>query len=341
MRIKTSALQPRWILVVGFFIAGAFIGGLTLFLALNIEFPTLQKIHIQNSKGQYTNPLLATNLQSETQFGQHRVLRLKLNGFLKSAQSRRFITDASIYFRDIEPGLWVNINGDGKFSPGKLLKIPIMIVYFKLAAADPSILDQQLTYYNGFAGRSSVSENLFSVKEKLENGKPYTVNELIRSMIVFSDDAAANLLFDNLDKNSLNEVFSDLGIDFKEDKETTDFISLKTYELFFRVLYNATYLSREYSEQALKLFVESDNSIGLGASLPKDIPIANRYGGRHIKNSGDSTKLEIYDCGIVYYPSHPYILCAIVQGDNLENMKRFLYDLGAITFQEVDYDYKT
>jgi len=336
MRIRTRALEPRWLLVISFFIAGIFLGMLALYLMLNLQSPALKKLHSQGGEYKYVNPLLAVDLEEGLQFVQQKALQLKLQGLLAAAKANHTIVDASLYFRDIEPGSWVNINGDGKFSPGKLLKLPIMIAYFKLAQTDPSVLNQRITYYGG----QPRSSNLFPIAEKLQVGTSYAVSDLIHRMIVFSDDEAANLLFDAIDKNSLNEVFSDLGIDFKEEKEVLDFISLKAYTLFFRVLYNATYLNREYSEKALDLLVEADNSIGLNASLPKDIPTANRYGGRLIPNRIPAA-FEVYDCGIIYYPSHPYFLCGIAQGNDLNKIKTFFKDVGDATYNEVDYEYKT
>lgn len=343
MKIRVAALKPHWMLVISFFVAGVFLGSLSIYLWLNTEALPLIKIHLQSPGYKYINPLLAVDLEQGDKFSQNKALQLKLNQLFDAYKSAHLITNASIYFRDIEPALWVDINSEKKFSPGQLLKLPIMISYFKLAETDPAILDERLTYYGRGDDTQNQSKNLFPIplEGKLERGKAYTVRELIRKMVVFANNEAANLLFDAIDKDSLNEVFSDLGIDFREDKTTQDFISLKTYTLFFRILYNATYLNREYSEKALELLVETDNSVGLSTTIPKNIPTANRYGGRSLTNATDGSQFELHDCGITYYPAHPYLLCAMAQGKSLENLEKFLKEIGDAVFKEMEYNYTT
>ena len=336
MRIRAKAIEPKWFLVISFFIAGLFLGGLGLYLWLNIQSPQLQKIHLSGSSYQYINPLLAVDIREGRHFFQNKSLELKLQGFINAQKENHSITDTAVYFRDLETGTWTGINEGLNFSPGNLLKLPIMITYLKLAETDPSILGKSLKFYGG--GLST--HNLFQPTDLLKVGSSYTVDELLRRMIVNSDDNAAALLFDNVDKASLNEVFSDLGVIYKEDAEKPDFIGLKAYTIFFRVLYNATYLNRDFSEKALELLVDADNSIGVGAGLPKDIPVANRLGGRTF-TVGSKQLFEMHDCGVIYYPSHPYLLCSAVQGDNLDNLKSFLKELGGIINGEVNYEYKS
>ncbi len=325
--MRLRSLEPHWILVGTFFAAGVFLGSLGVYLWLNATYPQLQKIHGGAGGGyKYINPLLAVELIQSEQFAQNRTLQPKMEGLINARKADGAITKASIYFRDLEPGIWAGVSQDNKFSPGRLLKIPIMIAYFKLAQNDPSVLQQNITFYGKDTG---------NMGETMRNGQTYTAEELIRRMIVFSNDQAANLLFDNIDKSILNEVFSDLSIDFKEDKGTADFISVKLYSLFYRVLYNSTYLEREYSEKALGLLAESNNPFGLAIALPKDVPIANLLGYRSVGKN----LLEVFDCGIVYYPKHPYLLCVTAQGGHLDRLKSFLKEVSTAIYEEMNYQY--
>lgn len=58
---------------------------------------------------------------------------------------------------------------------------------------------------------------------------------------------------------------------------------------------------------------ESDFNQGLAASLPKDMKIANKYG-LH-SSQGDPDRLLLHDCGIIYAPYYPYLLCVMTEGD--------------------------
>lgn len=318
MRVNPRALEPKWILSIAFFIAGLFLGGLGIYLWVSTGNVGFSKIHPSSTRFKYINPLLAVEFAGNRQFLPNKSLQVALSGMVEQAEREGRIRHASVYFRDLEPGFWAGVDENGKFSPGKLLKIPIMITYYRLAETDAGILDQRLFL----------------------NGEAYTVDELIKKMIVYSDDEAANVLFDNADKTSLDEVFSDLGIDFKEDKETQDFIPLRLYSLFFRILYNATYLSDEFSSKAMDLLVQTESDIGFSVTLPKNLPVANREGIRTF-TEGNRKMYEIYDCGVVFYPGHPYLLCGAAQSDNRDKLRGFFKSLGELVYKEVNYEYNT
>jgi beta-lactamase class A len=337
--MKRKSLEPQWMLTLIFLLGGIFFGVLGTYLWLNAQGPLSQKITSFSHQYKFINPLLAVDI-NENQFGEETGLQIQLQSIVDKYKHSNQITDASIYFRDIDPGLWVGINETMQFSPGRLLKIPIMIAYFKLAETDPAILDQDLLFHVDPTYNARNSDKIFgpTPSQTLVDGQSYVVSDLINRMIINSDGQAAEVLFDNIDKDTLDEVFTDLGINFEENKVTPDFISLKLNSLFYRVLYNATYLNREYSEKALTLLEQADNSIGLGASLPKDIPMANRFGA-HTILQGKTSLYEMTDCGLVYYPAHPYLICALARGKKLDDLKNFLSDIGKEVYQETSYRY--
>lgn len=335
MKTRFNNLEPRWLLIIAFFAAGAFLGGLILYLWLGIQTPLGKKIHLAQSNYKYINPLIAVEFFEKKSIIGNQALELSLQSLIYNKKINKNISEAAVYLREIESGKWVGINENSKISPGKLLRIPIMIAYFNQAQLNPEILNETLT----FKGSDSKNEQyIFQPAEPLKVGQDYTVNELIEKMIVDSDFNAANLLFDNINKNYFSEVFSDLGINFQEEKYTQDFIPLKLYSLFFRILYNSTYLNREFSEKALALLAKtSDNEIGISASLPKNISVAKSFGARSFNENGKAI-FEMYNCGFVYVKS-PYLLCVDVKGENLTNIKDFLKEVGLLTYKEMIYKY--
>lgn len=333
MMRRNTSLEPKWLLTIVFFIAGGFLGGLLIYLWLNVSRPVLQRIH-GNANYKYINPLLAVDTYENHKFGQNKTLELRYQGLINQAKSEGKILDAAVYFRDIEPGVWVGIDESSRFSPGRLLKIPIMIAYYKLAESRPDILSETVGVMNVSPKGDG---EIYGSPTLVQDRESYTVDELIHRMVTGYDTNAALALFDFIDKSSLNEVFSDLGISFKEDRDTPDYISLKAYSLFFRVLYNATYLNRQYSETALELLSAPENEDkGLAAGLQRNIPVAHRPGA-HVLPDGKT--IEMYDCSINYYPSHPYLLCVLGHGHSLSDLKEFFSQLTQATFTEVDYQY--
>jgi beta-lactamase class A len=109
-------------------------------------------------------------------------------------------------------------------------------------------------------------------------------------MIIYSDNSATNLLFNNIDHNALKDVFSDLGLKFDEQTATSDFISPKQFSLFFRILFNASYLNRSYSESALELLSQTTFKDGLEAGVPKNIEISHKFGERELIYATNESK---------------------------------------------------
>ncbi len=335
MKTRLNNLEPRWLLIITFFAAGAFLGGLSLYIWIGIQTPLGKKIHLTQSIYKYINPLIAVEFSEKKSTVGNQALELSLQSLIDNKKRNKNISEAAIYLREIETGKWAGINENSNISPGKLLRIPIMIAYFNQAQLNPEVLNEKLTFK---ASDSKNEKFIFQPAELLRVNQDYTVNELIEKMIVGSDFNAANLLFDNINKDYLNEVFSDLGINFQEEKETQDFIPLKLYSLFFRILYNATYLNREFSEKALNLLAKTyDNEIGISAGLPKNISTARSFGARSF-NVNDKSIFEMYSCGIIYIKS-PYLLCADVKGENLNDLKNFFKEIGLVTYKEMIYKY--
>ena len=100
--------------------------------------------------------------------------------------------------------------------------------------------------------------------------------------------------------------------------------------------YNATYLSQEYSEKALKLLTEPDIP-GIRAGVPTTITVAQKFGERSVYDTNNNlTDRELHDCGIVYKPGSPYLLCVMSRGKDFDTMAKNISDLSALVYQNID-----
>src|SRR5258708_137024 len=326
--------EPRWFAIIIFFMAGVFLGAFVLFIWIfnGGRFYGIQRNHT-NSNYKFIHPLIALNTQQIADFFSNNKLQTKLTKIIDKHKKNQDVQEAAIYFRDLDFGRWVGLNEDLRFSPGKLMKVPIMITYFRQAESDPKVLQKQLKYI--------VDPKIASRNNQvgLQNNEIYPVAKLIEAMIIDDDDNSANLLFDNINRGSLNEVFSDLGINFKEDKENEDFITVKQYSLFFRILYNSTYLSRQYSERSLEVLSQTPNTDGVSIGLPNDLIVANKYRTRSF-NQGRSRLKESHDCGIVYFPKHPYLICTMGVGINNMAIDNTFKELSQAVYNDMSENYK-
>src|SRR5262249_32692831 len=117
----------------------------------------------------------------------------------------------------------------------------------------------------------------------------------------------------------------------------------KVYALFFRILYNASYLNKEDSEQALKLLSQATFKDGLIAGVDDGITVAHKFGEYAAKDaSGNDVPGtdELHDCGIVYAPGHPYLLCVMTRGNQLTSLTTMVAQVSQIVFQAAKNGYQ-
>ncbi len=242
----------------------------------------------------------------------------------------------SVYFRDLNNGNWFGIEENEKFSPSSLLKIPLMIGYFKWAETNPLILNKKLLY----AGTDGVTndQDMKPVKT-LKAGRSYAVDDLIFRMIAYADNAAFGLLSTNLPAERLQKVYKDLYVDYDPAK-SEDYLSLAAHASFFRVLYNASYLNRELSEKALSyLSRASVFKSGIAAAIPPDTDVASTFCERTVrtKDGDDSEEIkQAHEFGIIYYPNRPYLIGIVTRGNDFKKLEKIIRDISRLVYDEVD-----
>lgn len=272
----------------------------------------------------YISPLLECEVSRVRDFIVYHPLENSLNEYIETVKNEQKATEVSVYIRDLNNGPWLGINEQAEFSPASLFKIPIMLAYFKLAEVEPGILSQKYTY-DGKADLN-VKQNI-AVEKKLEIGKEYTVDELIYRMIVYSDNNARDILDKNLQPGFQNKVYEDFGFDIPGVTTIYDFTSVRNYASFFRVLYNATYLSSDFSEKALETLSKTQFNGGLKAGIPKNVTVAHKFGERI-----DAGASQLHDCGIVYAGKTPYVLCVMTKGEKLSELTDVIKNISRIVY---------
>lgn len=259
-------------------------------------------------------------------------LRNKIVDNISDEYLRGDITLASIYYRDLNNGPWMGINEKELFSPASLIKVPVMLTYFKLAESNPSILDETIKYDPTLIVTQEVQNIHPSVT--LAPKKEYTIGELIYNMIVYSDNIAFDLLQEHIDKQLIINTYTDLGIDISKGltDPTGNIISVRNYASFFRILYNSSYLDKEYSEKALEILSKVDYHDGITKELPKDVTVAHKFGERGYVATGEH---QLHDCGIVYVPRKPYLICVMTRGRDLNKLASTVSEISTIVYREI------
>ncbi|MCX6822423.1 MAG: class A beta-lactamase-related serine hydrolase [candidate division SR1 bacterium] len=241
----------------------------------------------------------------------------------------------SVYYRALNNGDRIGINENEYFSPASLMKLPIMIAYLKKAEEDKGFLDKSVIY-DASKEYDPYTQDMKPAKA-LENGKTYTFRELIERMITYSDNAASLMLQENIDIKYIENTFYDLGMGFPASSGTSfdNNIPVKDYSVFFRVLFNSSYLNQKDSEWALTLLNNTEFDEGIKAGLPSNRQFAHKFGERGIIGANGKDQKQLHDCGIVYYPEHPYILCIMTRGYDRDKLKAILKDISETIYTKI------
>ena len=152
-------------------------------------------------------------------------------------------------------------------------------------------------------------------------------------MIEYSSNNAAYFLFNYLPKGQIDQVYKDLDLPVLSGTVDSYTMTVKDYASFLRILYNASYLSRQSSEKALELLSKSTYVDGLVAGVPKNVMVAHKFGERVFGDNYE--KRELHDCGVIYYPAHPYLLCVMTQGSDTTKLTKTIADISSHIYSEV------
>lgn len=252
-------------------------------------------------------------------------LRHSLSEYINTNISLGNAASVSVYYKEYDTGDWFGINEEENYAPASLLKVPLMMTFLKEAEKDPAVLSKKIKYES----EVNVVPQSIAPKNSLQLGNAYTVEELLRCLIVYSDNVSQEVLLPNIDKKLFTEIFSDLKLpvpDFKQEYK----MSAKDFAIFFRILYNATYLNRSMSEKALRLLTKTEFQDGIVAGVPQDITIAHKFAERSYTTGEEK---QLHDCGIVYDPKGPYLVCVMTRGSDFNKLKDIIKNISIITYE--------
>jgi beta-lactamase class A len=279
-------------------------------------------------KGTLTSPLLAYDLPGNLGGKEFGTFEKRLREQVDLLVAEKKVSHISVYFRNLLDGGWIGNNEEEKFTPASLLKVPNMITLLKESEKDPTLLTKQLIYNRTY------SEGIpyYPTKNTLIMNTSYTVEDLIERMVKYSDNEAMYLLRSNFDPSVFSQLYTDLEIATPDDTKSDDFMTVKTYASFFRILFNASYLSVENSEKALTILSQTDFNSGIVAGVPAGTTVAHKFGERTYTD--DNTK-QLHDCGIVYHPNDPYLLCIMTRGDSFDTLAGVIKNLSSSVWNEM------
>jgi beta-lactamase class A len=206
------------------------------------------------------------------------------------------------YFEDLTTGAWLGINEKDSFLPISLMKVPLMVAVLKKVEKGDLSLGKNIEL------AAADIDTSWGELSKKGAGEQVSVKDMLESMIEDSDNTAYRALSRTVGQEAFDEALLALGLPIKMDST----ISPKDYGNMLRSLYISSYLRRPMSELALNMMLRTKYNTQIPAGVPTGIPIAHKVGFNFEIG-------EFHDCGIVYIPQKPYIICLMSrESSNIE-----------------------
>lgn len=289
----------------------------------------------------YISPLLVCNTGFNFQGLISSQFEKSLNDYYQKALNDETIFVSSVYYRDLQSGEEIEINPEEKYYPASLRKVPLLIALFKIVENNLDYLDKTRVRLSGLD--QNLQQEIIPADVALP-GKEYTLHQLAEKMIINSDNNSASALTSLVGVETVVVLFEKLKVPFvvfNSDYlavDNRDFITAHDYSIFLRVLYNATYLNTSASEKVIELMVKSKYENGLRAGVPSHVEVAHKFGLLSEKDdSGLVGVRQLHDCGIVYHPKRPYLLCVMTKSRApIEKIEIYLKGISELVYQEVD-----
>lgn len=291
--------------------------------------------HEKGGQYKFTNPILDFEISKE--LSNTIIPSAAARNFVENIKEDKDIKHISVYFRDLNNGPWVGINEKEYFSPASMLKTPLLISLLKWSEVDGSVLNREIVAEERFFDNNLAQHtNVNAIKK----GEKYTLIDVAKKMIQESDNVAAKILYEYIPQNFIDDTFVNIGISFIDEGED-NLIRVKDIAAFYRVLFNATYLNRNNSETALSILANTSYKDGLVAGVPKDLIVAHKFGERFasgvLLSSGliPEGDIQIHDCGIIYVPGKPYILCVMTRGEDFKVQQQAISEISNFFYKQV------
>lgn len=247
------------------------------------------------------------------------------------------VTRIGVFVRDLRSTHFSGINEGESFYGASLLKLPLIIASYKQAEIQPEILKKEIKY----DGNIQLTDNQsIEVKDKLKVGSTYTVKDLIDRSVIYSDNTSAQILYESLPIGYFDLILTAIGIQYKlSDGSEEILVTPRTYANLFRLLYNTSYLTAEYSNQILETLTKVDYKEGAMKKLPRSLVVAHKFAERTIEDPiTKKVKLrQLHECGLVYLNNNKdtYTFCIMSEGKDFKKLEKVQQEISLIIYNKM------
>ena len=235
--------------------------------------------------------------------------------------------EIQIYFEYLPSGSSIGVNDQEPFLAASLFKIPVAMAVMR------SISEGKIDENKILTIEEKHIDKRFGNLWKKGAGAKLSVTEALEASLIESDNTATNLLKDAVPLESIADVLNTLDFPRLSKTDEESEVTVKNYSTILKSLYLSSYLRFEDSNQILDILTKTDFKDRLESGLPQGIAFAHKIG-EYEGKTPDSTVYS--DCGIVYLPKKPYLLCVAVEGETKEFMHNVMKSVSQTIFGYVN-----
>ncbi|CEO89282.1 serine hydrolase [Syntrophaceticus schinkii] len=224
-----------------------------------------------------------------------------------------------VYVIDLTTHQVCGVNEDTVFHAASTFKLPLNIYLFQQIADGQIDPQTKLTYYSKhYEGGTGILQNK-------KYGSSYTIQELAKYSIIYSDNVATNMLLGYLGRPNVKKMMADMGGIVVDNSANTT--CPRDMALYMDALVE---FNKEHPDQGAILLTHLKNTVfndRIPTLLPPDTEVAHKTGNWPATGS-------YHDVGLVEHPSHPYTIALFSKNVSssahayhvLQRLSRLVYD---------------
>lgn len=254
-------------------------------------------------------------------------MKQEIAGVIEQFEASGVLTSASVHVRDFKKAEWTSYNESEPFDPGSLMKVPLLFTYLRMAEEDPDVLQRRYTLWSV---DPRMPQPIFPPAQRINTGQAYTVEELLRYAITYSDNLAVMLLMSHVDVKAYQRTFLELGLAAPAMSDQRHPMTVREYSVFLKALFNSTYLGIHHSEEAVSLLLASSFHDGLQRGVPGSVAVAHKFG-----EYSDGTSMQLHESGIVYLANNPYVVTIMTKGPDMAKLPEVIGALSGVIYRRM------
>ncbi|SHF54605.1 Beta-lactamase class A [Caldanaerobius fijiensis DSM 17918] len=249
---------------------------------------------------------------SNISYPDYSALKAKLQRYINTRPGQ-----ISVYVHDLTTGQTLSIGGDRVYAAASTIKLPLVLYLYEQAAAGKVDLNTKLTYTPQYYMQGT------GILQGQPFGGQYTIRELSRLAIEYSDNVAWQMLLDYAGQDNLTAFEKSLGAKATGLVNGLSVTTPKDMDIYLSELLTFRDENYDLGNEVLYYMEHSIFSEGIPQELPSGVVVAHKMGALDDK---------FHDVGIVF-GNRPYIITIFTENgwedaslQTLADISRIVYD---------------